>query len=124
MSMPVSSPSYIRFVAASTSSEAGGDASLLLGSSAGNLQVCPVNGDLTKTQVMYAPISERKEVMTAMAASSSGQLVCVGTSTGNIAQYVLGVSETTKLRTNEVRMEVLLNRIIDDNIMEVLDILL
>jgi WD40 repeat protein len=103
MSMSVSSPITLRYVPAS--SRTGDEApspSILLGSTTGIVQVCPLNGDMINSQLLYAPLTDRKEIMTAMAVSSSGQVMCVGTSNGGIAQYVLKMPEGLKPKINEV----------------------
>jgi hypothetical protein len=99
--MTASSPSFIRFVPG-VDGDGAGSASILLGSTTGILQACPVNGDLANSQLMYAPLSDRKEQVSSMAVSSSGQLLCVGISSGAIAQYALGLPEGVKTKTNEV----------------------
>jgi hypothetical protein len=61
-----------------------------------------VKGDPANTQIMYAPLSERKDVVTSVTISNSGQLLCVGLSSGMIAQYSLGLPEGTKPKINAV----------------------
>ena len=101
--MSVASPTVLRFVpAAPQSGEETPSASILMGSSTGIVQVCPLSGAMIDSQLMYAPLISRKEVVTAMAVSPSGQVMCVGTSTGAIAQYVLKMPEGVKPKINEV----------------------
>jgi hypothetical protein len=105
MSMSVSSPNTLRYVPAS--SRTGDEApspSILLGSTTGIVQVCPLNGDMINSQLLYAPLTDRKEMMTTMAVSSSGQVMCVGTSNGGIAQYILKMPEGLKPKINEVEI--------------------
>ena len=102
MSMSVSSPSFVLFVPNGSRSEEGSSAAVLLGASTGVLQICPVSADQINSQMMYAPLSDRKEVVTAVAVSSSGQVMCVGTSTGAIAQYTLRLPEGTTKKINDV----------------------
>ena len=45
---------------------------VLLSSSTGVVQVGPISGDPTSTQILYAPLQERKEHVTAAAVSKSG----------------------------------------------------
>jgi hypothetical protein len=103
MSMSVSSPTLIKFMPCGSAAGGSSDeASILLGSSTGVLQVCPVKGDPANTQIMYAPLTERKDVVTSVTISNSGQLLCVGLSSGMIAQYSLGLPEGTKPKINAV----------------------
>lgn len=103
MSMSVSSPNTLRYVpATSRTGEEAPSPSILLGSTTGIVQVCPLNGDMINSQLLYAPLTDRKEIMTAMAVSSSGQVMCVGTSNGGIAQYILKMPEGLKPKINEV----------------------
>ena len=46
---------------------------VLLSSSTGVLQVGPTSGDPNATQILYAPLQERKEHVTASAVSKSGR---------------------------------------------------
>lgn len=102
--MSASSPNFLRFIAASPSSEEDPTANgtVLLGSVTGVLQVCPIAGDQTASQLLYAPLSDRKEVVTAIAVSSSGQVMSLGTSSGAIAQYVLRLPDGVKPKINDV----------------------
>ena len=104
MSMSVSSPNFIRSIPTGTRPEedSATSAAILLGSSTGVIQVCPLSGDQTNSQLMYAPLSDRKEVVTAVAVSSSGHMMCVGTSSGAIAQYILRLPEGVKPKVNDV----------------------
>lgn len=61
-----------------------------------------MKGDPANTQIMYAPLTERKDVVTSVTISNSGQLLCVGLSSGMIAQYSLGLPEGTKPKINAV----------------------
>lgn len=104
MSMSVGSPTVLKFVPSGPqSAEDISPASILMGASTGIVQVCPLSGAMIDSQLMYAPLTSRKEVMTTMAVSPSGQVMCVGTSTGAIAQYVLKMPEGIKIKVNEVR---------------------
>lgn len=104
MSMSGASPSILRFVPVSSmaNDSVAPAASILLGSSTGVVQVCPANGDMISSQLIYAPLSDRKEAMMAMAVSSSGLVMCVGTSLGAIAQYTLKMPVGSKTKINEV----------------------
>ena len=104
MSMSGASPSILRFVPVSSmaSDTVAPAASILLGSSTGVVQVCPASGDMISSQLIYAPLSDRKEAMMAMAVSSSGLVMCVGTSLGAIAQYTLKMPVGSKTKINEV----------------------
>lgn len=103
MSMSVSSPSFIKFMPCGSPARGNSEeASILLGSSTGVLQVCPVKGDPANTQIMYAPLTDRKDVVTTVTISNSGQLLCVGLNSGVIAQYSLGLPKGTKPKINAV----------------------
>ena len=106
MSMSASSPNFLRFIAASPRSDedptATANGTVLLGSVTGVVQVCPIAGDQTASQLIYAPLSDSKEVVTAIAVSSSGQVMSLGTSSGAIAQYVLRLPDGIKPKINDV----------------------
>lgn len=106
MSMSTSSPSLIRFVPRPPhhpGAGAGtGDSSILLGSASGILQVSPVIAEMdpAATQILYAPLQERGEQVTAAAVARSGHFMCVGTSGGTIAQYMVGLSTAVRAKVN------------------------
>lgn len=72
-------------------------------------------------QMLYAPLSDASEILTAAAVSPSGQFLAVGTSSGTVGQYVKpsvvamsalaqrpqGMKCTELYRVNEVRYTVL-----------------
>jgi hypothetical protein len=75
-----------------------------MASSSGVVQITPVNADPAAAQIVYAPLAERKESVTAVGISSSGQLLAVGTSMGNVAQYALGLPGGANAKINEVSL--------------------
>ena len=95
MSMSTSSPSFLRHVphAHQPGVGAGVGECVLLGSTSGILQVSPTAAEMdpAATQILYAPLQERKEQVTSAAISKTGHFMCVGTSSGTIAQYVIGL---------------------------------
>jgi hypothetical protein len=101
MSMSTSSPSFLRHVPHAHQPGAGAGAvgeSVLLGSTSGILQVSPTTADMdpAATQILYAPLQERKEQVTAAAISKTGHFMCVGTSSGTIAQYSIGLPASAR----------------------------
>jgi hypothetical protein len=104
MSMSLSSPSLIRFVPAPAGCEGFGESAVLLAAAGGVLQLCPSSGDQAASQLLYAPLTDRKEIITAVAVASSGQLLCVGTSLGNVAQYGLCLPGGVNQKINQVRL--------------------
>lgn len=91
LTMSVSSASFVRFV---PSYRGDGTSSALLVAESGILQICDIHGkNLGSTQVLYAPLVDRRDKITSVAVSSSGQLLCVGTTSGIIFQYTVGLQE-------------------------------
>jgi len=91
LTMSVSSASFVRFV---PSYIGDGTSSALLVAESGILQICDIHGKhLASTQVLYAPLADRREKISSVAVSSSGQLLCIGTTSGMICQYAVGLQD-------------------------------
>ena len=102
LSMSTSSPALIRFVpAAQHLQDAGiGEAAVLLASASGVVQLTPLSGDPSAIQVLYAPLQERKEQVTAAAVARAGNFLCVGTSAGTLAQYAVALPAEVRPKVN------------------------
>jgi PAB-dependent poly(A)-specific ribonuclease subunit 2 len=89
--MPGASPYFIRFIP-SPSSQGGYGAQLLLASGNGTLQISDPNGNGSDAQILYSPLASQRDSVTAVAVSSSGQLITTGTYSGGISQFAIGLS--------------------------------
>ena len=90
LQMAGSTPHFIRFVAAPPS-RGGYGAQIMLSSGNGTIHVSDPNGNGSDLQVLYASLSSQRDYVTSVAVSSSGQMLCTGTYSGNVSQFAIGL---------------------------------
>jgi WD40 repeat protein len=90
VSMSMSNPVFAKFIP-STNEHHRATPSIVLGGSSGIVQVCAINPergmDQSNVQILYVPLTDRKDKVTSLAISSSGEFISAGTTNGHISQY-------------------------------------
>lgn len=90
IAMSMSNPIFAKFIPANSDNDRA-TPRIVLGGSSGIIQACAINPERgmeqTDIQILYVPLTDRKEKVSALAISSSGEFISAGTTNGHISQY-------------------------------------